>query len=72
MYLLKICNICKKISATGQDHLDCIQMRRVELEDDDFKSHITEKLNALAGSEDLGVEIRAILEHLSREKDQNS
>lgn len=69
---MKICNICKKISATGQDHLDCIQMRRVELEDEDFKGHIAEKLNMLKNSEDLGVEIKAILEHLSREKDQDS
>lgn len=69
---MRICNICKKISATGQDHLDCIQMRRVELEDEDFKSNIAEKLGALKNSEDLGVEIKAILEHLSREKGQNS
>ena len=62
------CSICGKISATNQDHLDCIQMRRVELEDEDFKSHITEKLD-MAKSSDLGVEIRAVLEHLAMNKD---
>lgn len=65
---MKICNICKKLSATNQDHLDCIQKRRIELEDEDFKNHIGEKINLSKDSEDLGVEIRAILEHLSREK----
>ncbi len=42
---MKICNICHKISATDQDHLDCIQKRSIEMEDEDFKKSITEKLN---------------------------
>jgi len=25
MKIMKICNICHKISATDQDHLDCVQ-----------------------------------------------
>jgi len=66
---MKICNICHKISGSGQDHLDCIQKRRVELEDEDFKSKITEKLELSKNPQDLGVEVKAILEHLSREKD---
>ena len=70
--MLKICSICKKVSGTGQDHLDCIQKRRVELEDDDFKGGLTEKLSMAGSSESLGVEIKAILEHLSREKDRQS
>lgn len=66
-----ICSICKKISATGQDHLDCIQKRRIELEDENFKYGLAEKLDMLKDSKDLGVEIRAILEHLSRERDKS-
>jgi hypothetical protein len=66
---MKICNICHKISGSGQDHLDCIQKRRVELEDEDFKSKITEQLQISNNSQDLGVEVKAILEHLAREKD---
>ncbi|MDH3676777.1 MAG: hypothetical protein OEQ12_00550 [Nitrosopumilus sp.] len=66
---MKICNICHKISGSGQDHLDCIQKRRVELEDEDFKSKITEKLQLSNNSQDLGVEVKAILEHLARDKD---
>jgi len=66
---MKICSVCHKISGSGQDHLDCIQKRRVELEDEDFKSKITEKLELSKNSQDLGVEVKAILEHLSREKD---
>jgi hypothetical protein len=66
---MKICNICHKISGSGKDHLDCIQKRRVELEDEDFKSKITEQLQISNNSQDLGVEVKAILEHLAREKD---
>jgi len=66
---MKICSICQKISGSDQDHLDCIQKRRVELEDADFKNKISEKLELSKNSQDLGVEVKAILEHLSREKD---
>ena len=66
---MKICSVCHKISGSGQDHLDCIQKRRVELEDEDFKSKITENLELSKNPQDLGVEVKAILEHLSREKD---
>ena len=66
---MKICNICHKISGSDQDHLDCVQKRRVELEEDDFKNKITENLQLSNNSQDLGVEIKAILEHLARDKD---
>ncbi|HUT05935.1 MAG TPA: hypothetical protein VMW74_04500 [Nitrosopumilaceae archaeon] len=68
---MKICNVCHKISGTDQDHLDCTQKLRVELEDGEFKSKITENLELSQNSQDLGVEVKAILEHLSREKDQD-
>ena len=68
---MKICSICQKISGSDQDHLDCIQKRRVELEDGDFKNKITKKLELSKNSQDLGVEVKAILEHLSREKDSD-
>ena len=68
---MKICSICQKISGSDKDHLDCIQKRRVELEDVDFKSQVTEKLELSKNSADLGVEVKAILEHLSREKDSD-
>ena len=68
---MKICNICHRISATGQDHLDCIQKRRVELEDEDLKNKIPEKIDLAKNPQDLGVEVRAILEHLSKEKEKN-
>ena len=68
---MKICSICQKISGSDQDHLDCIQKRRVELEDGDFKNKITKKLELSKNSQDLGVELKAILEHLSREKDSD-
>ena len=65
---MKICNICHRISATDQDHLDCIQKRRIELEDEDLKRKIPEKMDIAKSPQDLGVEVRAILEHLSKEK----
>ena len=67
---MKICSICQKISATDKDHTDCIQKRSIEIEDQDFKNSIAEKLNLSKGNQDLGVEVKAILEHLTREKDQ--
>jgi len=67
---MKICNICHKISATDQDHLDCVQKRSIEMEDEDFKNNITEKLNLSNNSQDLAVEVKAILEHLAKGKDK--
>ena len=70
MKFMKICNICHKISATDQDHLDCVQKRSIEVEAEDFKKNIPEKLNQSINPQELGVEVRAILEHLSKEKDK--
>lgn len=70
--MLKICSVCNKISATGKDHLDCIQKRRIEFEDEERKRNIPEKLDLAKNPNDLGVEIRAILGHLSKEKKNNS
>ena len=69
---MKICNICHKISATDQDHLDCVQKRSIEMEDMDFKNNIPEKLNQSMNPQDLAVEMKAILEHLSKEKNKEN
>ncbi len=71
MKLVKICSICHKISATDQDHIDCIQKRRIELEDDDLKNKLPEKLDLTKNPQDLGIEVKAILEHLTKEKDRS-
>ena len=70
MKFMKICNICHKISATDQDHLDCIQKRSIEMQDNDFKKNIPENLNQSNNPQDLAVEMKAILEHLSKGKDK--
>jgi len=70
MKIMKICNICHKISATDQDHLDCIQKRSIEMKDENFKNKITEKLNLSNNPQDLAVEMKAILEHLAKGKDK--
>ncbi len=67
---MKICNVCHKISATDQDHIDCIQKRSIVMENKDFKNNITENLNLSTNTQELGVEVRAILEHLSKKKDK--
>ena len=65
---MKICSICHKISATNEDHLDCIQKRKIDLEDDDFKQKLPEKLDMAKNADDLQPEIRALLDHMTREK----
>ena len=67
---MKICSVCNKISATDQDHLDCVQRRSIEMEDEDFKNNIPEKLNLSKDNQELGVEVRAILEHMTKEKEK--
>lgn len=69
---MKICNICHKISASDQDHLDCIQKIRIEFEDEDFKKGIPENLEMSKDSQNLGVEVRAILEHLTKENKKDN
>lgn len=67
---MKQCSICHKISATDQDHLDCVEKRRLLMENLEFKDKIPEKLNISKNTQELGVEVRAILEHLSRNQDK--
>ena len=66
---MKICNICHKVSATDQNHIDCIQKRSIEMENKDFKNNIPEKLNLSKNTQELDVGVRAILEHLTKKKD---
>jgi hypothetical protein len=40
------------------------------MEDEDFKNSIPEKLNQSINSQDLAVEMKAILEHLAKGKDK--
>lgn len=69
---MKICSICHRISGSDQDHLDCIQKRRIELEDEDQKQKLPEKLDIDKNPNELSVEVRAILEHLTKEKQRDS
>ena len=66
---MKTCSICKKISGTDNDHLDCLEKRRVELEDGGLKDKLVEKLDMEKDPNNLGVEIKAVLEHLTKEKE---
>ena len=69
---MKICSVCNRVSATDEDHTDCVQMRRVDMEDENFKNGIPERIDISGkGRQNLGVEIRAVLEHLAREKESD-
>jgi len=71
-FILKTCSICNKISATGDDHLDCKEKRRIELEDAGFKNKLLEKLDLAKNSDDLSVDIKAVLEHLAKNKEKKN
>ena len=65
---MKVCSICHKISGTDEDHLDCREKRRIELEDEDRKQKLPEKLDLSKNADDLNVDIKALLDHMTREK----
>lgn len=67
---MKICSICHKISGTNDDHLDCQEKKRIELEDEELKLKIPEKLAISKNVGDLNIEIKAILDHMKREKEK--
>ncbi len=65
---MKICTICKKISGTNEDHLDCQEKRRIELEAEDLKEKIPEQLDMAKNADELNVDIKAVLDHMTKEK----
>lgn len=67
---MKICSICKKISGTNEDHLDCQQKRRIELESEDLKEKLPEQLDMAKNANDLTSEIKAVLDHMTKEKEK--
>ena len=67
---MKICSICKKISGTDDDHLDCQQKRRIELEAEDLKEKLPEQLDIAKNANDLNSEIKAVLDHMTKEKEK--
>ena len=70
MYLLKICSICKKISGTEDDHLDCKEKRRIELDAQDLKEKLPEQLDMAKNANDLNLDIKAVLDHMTKEKEK--
>jgi len=69
---VKICSICHKISAIGEDHLDCKEKKRIELEADDFKEALNEKLAISQLGTGIHNEIKSLLEYLTKEKKRSS
>ena len=69
---MKICSICRKISGTNEDHIDCREKLRIETEADDFKKGITEKLDFMKNKDDVHSDLKALMGHLSREKNKES
>ncbi len=66
------CSICKKGSATDGGHLNCVEKRRIELENLQLKDTITEKLDLQKDPNNMGKEIKALLGHMNREKETKS
>jgi hypothetical protein len=66
---MKICSICNKISGSNEDHLDCQEKRRIELEAANLKEKLPEKLD-IAKNSDLNLEVKAILDHITKEKEK--
>jgi len=69
---LKVCSICHKISASNEDHLDCQQKRRIKLEDENLKLNLPERFATAKNIGDLDIEIKAILEHVTKDKEKKS
>lgn len=69
---MKICSICHKISAIGEDHLDCKEKKRIELEANDFKEALNEKLAISQLGTGIHNEIKSLLEYLTKEKKRSS
>jgi len=69
---MKICSICNKISGTDDDHLDCQEKRRIELEAKDLKEKLPEQLEMSKNANDLNLEIKAVLDHMTKEKKKSS
>lgn len=67
---MKICSICNKISGTDEDHLDCQQKRRIELEAEDLKEKLPEQLDMAKNANDLNSKIKAVLDHMTKEKEK--
>ena len=69
---MKICSICHKISGTDDDHLDCQEKRRIELEAEDLKEKLPEQLDMAKNQNDLNLDIKAVLDHMTKEKEKNA
>ena len=67
---MKTCSICNKISGTDDDHLDCQEKRRIELEAQDIKEKLPEQLDMAKNANDLNLEIKAVLDHMTKEKEK--
>ena len=67
---MKICSVCHKISGTNEDHLDCKEKKRIELDNDNLKEKLPEKLDMSKNANDLNVDIKAILDYMIRKKDK--
>ena len=67
---MKICSICNKISGTDDDHLDCQEKRRIELEAEDLKEKLPEQLDMAKNANDLNTDIKAVLDHMTKEKNK--
>ncbi len=62
--------MCHKISGTDEDHLDCKEKKRIELDNDNLKEKLPEKLDMSKNANDLNSDIKAVLDHMTKEKEK--
>ena len=60
------CRICGRISSTPA-HLDCMERRRIEIENEDIKKTLPERISL--DNADICKDLRTLLNHISRDKD---
>lgn len=58
------CSICNRVSGSG-DHLDCVEMRRIELDDAERRERLGEDLSVSQDPDNVDVSIKALLERMS-------
>ncbi len=63
---MKACSICGKISASGEDHLDCTEKRRLEEKENEEAGRATPEA---PGDGSIAGELKALLDHMRKNRD---
>ncbi len=67
--MMKACSICGKISASGEDHLDCVEKRRLEEKEDEVAGRAAPDASGISDGENIAGELKALLDHMRKNRD---